>query len=75
MISEAASSGKHIVVFTGDLDRRHAAFLNHMASKKYISIAKPDEIERVIKRLLQDHTAPTRLDDTRTVAVALERIL
>jgi len=76
MVSEAASSGKYIVVFkAANLGRRHNMFLNDLAVNRYIYISEPDEISKTAQRLINERPAVKPLQDTVLVTEALKRIL
>lgn len=76
MISEAASSGKYIVVFKADsLGRRHNMFLNDLADKKHIYISEPEKIAQTAQRLIKEQPQVKPLQDTIVVTEALKRIL
>ncbi|MGE5197677.1 MAG: ELM1/GtrOC1 family putative glycosyltransferase [Deltaproteobacteria bacterium] len=75
MISEAASSGKYVIVFRAAMDKRHEEFLGYMADKKYIYLCRPDEVSAVADKLLRDRPTVNKLTDSTKVAVALKKII
>jgi len=76
MVSEAATSGKYIVVFKADsLGRRHNIFLNDLADKKYIYLSEPDEISQRVQRLIKERPLVKKLQDRLIVTEALKKIL
>jgi mitochondrial fission protein ELM1 len=75
MVSEAASSGKYIVVFKSPIGKRHAQFVSNLAAKKYIHFCEAKAMAGLLERFLQERPPITRLTDSSAVAQALERIL
>jgi KDO2-lipid IV(A) lauroyltransferase len=75
MVSEAASSGKYIVVFNAATGKRHAQFVRYLADKKYIYLCEPGKMASLMERLLREHPPVTRLTDSSAVTRALKRIL
>jgi len=75
MISEAASSGRYIIVFKARLNHRHNSFLNYMAGKKYIYLCQPCEVSSVIDNLWRQQPNINMLRDKVIVEGALKRIL
>jgi KDO2-lipid IV(A) lauroyltransferase len=73
MISEAASSGKYIIVFKSHIDKRHSLFLNYLADKKYIYLCEPNRIGAVIKKILEEKPEINVLKDNLRVSEALKR--
>jgi len=80
MISEAASSGRHAVVFrrekpgTRNQDK-HERTIANLETKGYIKTAMPDEIYSVIKMLLRDAPAVKKLEDREGIVKRLEAII
>jgi hypothetical protein len=75
MISEAASSGKYIVVFKSRIDRRHRRFLSRMADKNYIYLCEPEDLGRVIKKILEERPAINTLRDNLKIGEALKKLI
>lgn len=76
MISEAASSGKYIVVFKADsLGRRHNIFLKELADKKYIYLSEPEEISATAQKIIKERPAVKTLQDKFIVTEAVKKIL
>jgi mitochondrial fission protein ELM1 len=76
MISEAASSRNHVIVFTAPgLSSRHQAFLQSCAGKKYIYLAEPDEVSGVIAMIRERQPQTVALPDAQRVSQALESVL
>ncbi len=76
MISEAASSGRFVVVFgSSALGGRHGRFLKHMAKERYVYLSPPGELSSVIEGLYRQTRPPLALNDAAAVEKALERIV
>lgn len=76
MVSEAASSGAHVIVFNSPgLSRKHSLFLETLAGKKIISLVEPGQVKAAIETILRENSPARRLDDRGAVALALKRIL
>ena len=75
MVSEAASSGKYIVVFNAATGKRHAQFVGYLADKKYIYLCEPGKMASLMEGLLREHPPVTRLTDSSVVTRALKNIL
>jgi len=76
MISEAASSKNHVIVFTAPgLSARHQTFLQSCAEKKYIYLAEPDEVSGVIAMIRARQPQTVALPDAQRVSQALESVL
>lgn len=76
MISEAVSSGKHVVVFKAPgLDRKHRKFLDYFAKKKYIYLTKANSLESIIEKIRLDKPEVNHLKDTALVREAIEKII
>jgi len=68
MISEAASSGRHVFVFNNPkLSKKHQRFLAHCAEKRYINFVQPKELSSCMKKIMLDHPRPVVLSDKQTV--------
>ncbi|MCG2706044.1 MAG: mitochondrial fission ELM1 family protein [Candidatus Omnitrophica bacterium] len=75
MVSEAAASGRYVIVFRSKVNRRHNYFLNYMAQKKYIYLCQPYQISSVIERLWKQKPQIHILKDSVIVEEALVRTL
>jgi KDO2-lipid IV(A) lauroyltransferase len=75
MISEAASSGRYVVVFKSKIDSRHDYFLNYMAKKKYIYLCEPEGILQTLEKIYNERLRINVLKDREIVKDALKRIL
>jgi len=79
MVSEAATSGKHVVVVETAKDSRsrdkHRRFLNTLAKEEYILLVKPENISGTIGQILNNKPKIKKLDDSDTVSGAIEKIL
>jgi hypothetical protein len=75
MISEAASSGRYVIVFKSKIDSRHDYFLNYMADKKYIYLCEPEGILQTLEKIYNGHPQINVLKDREIVKEALKRIL
>jgi Kdo2-lipid IVA lauroyltransferase/acyltransferase len=75
MVSEAASSGRYVVVFDAPVSRRHRDFLERLAEKKYIYIARPTEIAALIDKINIERPAINVLKDSETLKEAVGKII
>ncbi|MFC1704647.1 ELM1/GtrOC1 family putative glycosyltransferase, partial [Candidatus Omnitrophota bacterium] len=79
MISEAASSGKYVIVFNGSNiapNRRHEKFLTSLSQRKYIYwIDDVHSIASTIKDIYRAQPKVKTLNDFETVRKALHKIL
>jgi KDO2-lipid IV(A) lauroyltransferase len=77
MISEAASSGKYVVVFAPktNIGKRHTIFLEQFAKNKYIYFSEADRIVRVLDVIVDSNPEVVKLQDNQRVKQALERLL
>ncbi|MBI4707424.1 MAG: mitochondrial fission ELM1 family protein [Candidatus Omnitrophica bacterium] len=76
MISEAASSGKHVLVFEADgLGEKHRRFLEYCAMKKYIYLTKPEDLNFVVENIMVNKPQVQVIEDRSIVKEALEKIL
>lgn len=76
MISEAVSSGKHILVFKEDIpNKRHKAFLRRLLEKNYIYLTEPQDINHTLKELFLKEPPKSILDEKERIYKAIERLL
>ncbi len=76
MISEAVTSGKHVIVFDSKgLSRKHRRFLDYFAKHKYIYLVQPEELGKTIDMIIKNAPAVNKLGDNSIVEEALSRIL
>ena len=75
MVSEAAASGRNIIVFKSRVNRRHNDFLNYMAKQKYIFLCRTSQISSVIDGLREKSPEINILRDRLVVCDALKRII
>lgn len=76
MISEAANSGKPVLVFgSGKLDRRHKLFLDHLAGGGHIILSAVDSLGQKIEGLWRAKPAVNLLKDNEAVGEAVDKIL
>lgn len=76
MISEAASSGKHIIVFqAAPVSRRHDRFLKQMAQQRYIYLCHPQDLSGLIEKLCKDDQKVLRLENKEAIEEKLRRIM
>lgn len=76
MVSEAASSGKYVLVFgSGAVRPKHRRFLQGLAANRYIYIVDEKNLASTIKRILFDKPGVRVLNDREPVAKALGRVL
>ena len=77
MVSEAASSGKCVVVFDDGrgLGGRHRFFLGHFARRRYIYLTKITGISVILERIIKDKPRTVILNDRQAVKEALQRKL
>jgi len=77
MISEAASSGSHTLVFRqkGDGYKRHQAFLRNLSKDNFIDVVEAENTYQAISNFFKDRTQQKVLDDTSRIEEALERLL
>jgi lauroyl/myristoyl acyltransferase/mitochondrial fission protein ELM1 len=77
MVSEAASCGKHTIVF-GEYDglgRRHRAFLEHFARQGYVHLSNPADIGAALIRIVSSGAPAAILNDKETVKDAMRKRL
>jgi len=76
MISEAASSGRYVLVCdSSGLNRRHRDFLNLYRRQKYIYLTKPVDLSKNIKELWANKPQIFTPQDDSKVEAALDKIL
>jgi len=75
MISEAASSGRYVVVFNAPVSRRHRIFLNRLAQKGHIYLAEPRELAALINKINIEQPVVSVLKDKEILKKALDRII
>ena len=81
MISEAASSGKKVVVFPVDgidmkpLDNKYTRFIDDLGQQGYIACAETKSVGAVVDAVLKNKIPTRPVDDSATVAQALEKVL
>ena len=81
MLSEAASSGKHVVVFrprrksAAGKDNKHELFLNRLDSKGFAHTSEAASLKDDIIRLVNSHKEPKKLDDNKRILEAVKRII
>lgn len=76
MISEAASSGKYVIVFKQEgIPKRKGLFLKILEESGYIRVVNVDEIYAETKDILEKKPQVKRLDDHSKVLEAVRKIL
>ena len=76
MISEAASSGKVVLIFDmPGLSKRHKIFLKNLSGGGYIHLTKTNELAKNLKILLSQTGNANKLNDGLLVREALKGIL
>jgi len=76
MISEAASSGRYVIVFRfKEKDTKYDKMVSNLEKNGYINTAKPDEIYDRIKEILETRPEIKRLDDRERIIERLKRII
>jgi mitochondrial fission protein ELM1 len=81
MISEAASSGRYVIVFksreTNDERRttKYGSMVSNLEKNGYINTAKPDEIYDRIKEILETRPEQKKLDDREKITERLKGII
>ena len=76
MISEAASSGKYVLVFeSGGLDRKHRYFLDYFVKNKYIFLVEAGSLAKVIANVRLEKPEMDTLKDNLLVREAIKKIL
>jgi len=74
MISEAASSGKHVLVFNSGIDAKHTSFVKYMHERGYICALKAKDIFLKVGALLKETAKTNVLDDRAKISEALGRL-
>ncbi len=77
MISEAASSGKYVIVFKPekDLAKKQKIFLQNLEKEGFVRIANIDELDRLIPKIKREKPKHKRLNDHSLVKEATRKIL
>lgn len=78
MVSEAASSGKKVIVFQPQPRKpnsRHFRFLKNLQDKGFIALCRPEDIFDTVKAASQDEKPQKILNDNALVYEAVKRIL
>ncbi len=77
MISEAAGSGRYVVVFNPqtNIGRRHSRFLKRFAGQKYIYLSDSSRIAVTLDEIITRKPEIVRLQDSLRVKEALERLV
>jgi mitochondrial fission protein ELM1 len=76
MISEAASSGKYVIVFKQkDIPKRKRLFLENLEQAGFIRIVNVDGIYSEVKDILKEKPPIKRLDDHPKILEAMRKIL
>jgi mitochondrial fission protein ELM1 len=76
MVSEAASSGKYIVVFKPKYTRpsKHALFLKDLAKGGYINLIEINELEGIVKKIFYSRPKVKVLDNKNILREAINRL-
>jgi len=76
MISEAAASGRYILVFDlAGLKKKHRKFLKSFAERKYIYLVKPQNIYQAIERIWREAPPINTVRNGKIIREALGKIL
>ncbi|MDP2980726.1 MAG: ELM1/GtrOC1 family putative glycosyltransferase [Candidatus Omnitrophota bacterium] len=76
MISEAASSGRYVIVFRfKEKDTKYDKMVSNLEKNGYINTAKPDEIYDRIKEILETRPERKKLDDREKIIERLKGIM
>ena len=77
MISEAASSGKHVVVFASGshLGRRHNSFIRRCAQSGYIHLTEIGKLSTTLRFIAENKPLTVTFGDRQIVRNALHKIL
>ncbi|MBU1007050.1 MAG: mitochondrial fission ELM1 family protein, partial [Candidatus Omnitrophica bacterium] len=76
MISEAVSSGRHVVVFTGSpLKGKYAKSVASLRSGGYLKSVPPDDIYGILRSLLTEKPPVTKIEDRNAIIKKLEAII
>ena len=76
MVSEAASSGKHVIVFSQgkDKNKRHNLFLDNLHNKGFIRLAGSENISLSISNAMNQKASLSKLDDISKLDEHIERL-
>jgi mitochondrial fission protein ELM1 len=76
MISEAASSGRYVIVFRfKEKDTKYDKMVSNLEKNGYINTARPDEIHGRIKEILETRPEQKRLDDREKIIDRLRALV
>ncbi|MFA5389547.1 MAG: ELM1/GtrOC1 family putative glycosyltransferase [Candidatus Omnitrophota bacterium] len=76
MISEAASSGRHVIVFrAGEKKSKYNRMVSNLAEQGYIKISEPDGMYNKIKEILETMPEIKRLNDSEKIIERLKSII
>lgn len=75
MVSEAASSGRHIIVFKSEVSYRHKDFLTYLAKKQYIQLVESSELGAALNKIQVEKPQINTLQDKVVVREALAKIM
>ena len=81
MVSEAASSGKAVVVFRSNLKKnsrpnlRHEKFLDNLLRKEHIVLVEPEEITETIEDIIKNNKTTNILKDSQIITEAIRQVL
>ena len=76
MISEAASSGKYVVVFRERFGKsKYDCIVSNLEQQGYIYTAAPNEVYNKIKKIIETRPEVKRLDDRKKIAERLKDII
>jgi lauroyl/myristoyl acyltransferase/mitochondrial fission protein ELM1 len=75
MVSEAAGSGRYVVVFKSRVGKRHEFFLKEASKKGYIYLSQIDNISQTAKDILREKPKIMTLNDRIINEKLLSRIL
>lgn len=81
MLSEAASSGKHVIVFkprkrsTLRRNNKHESFLNRLHASGIVHISEIGRLKENIIKAINSGEKPKKLDDNKKILEAIRRII
>ncbi|MDD5680767.1 MAG: ELM1/GtrOC1 family putative glycosyltransferase [Candidatus Omnitrophica bacterium] len=81
MLSEAASSGKHVIAFRprrkpqAGSDNKHETFLKKLSSRGFIHLSEIKDLKDDIVMLMESEEAPKRLNDNDKIYEAVKRLI
>ena len=81
MLSEAASSGKHVIAFRprrksrAGSNNKHEAFLNKLSSEGFIHLSEIKDLKDDIAALMEFNEEPKRLNDNDRIYEAVKKII